>query len=111
MNFKSVMNQTCPKCGEGKMFKSLIKMNEFCPKCGLSFFPEHGYYLGAMMVSYLITAGIFTPIAWYSYIETSSLLGTIFAIAIMLTILSPIIFRISRSIFLHFDFWTEPREK
>jgi hypothetical protein len=32
-------------------------MRPACVACGLDFHPEHGYYVGAMYVNYLMTAG------------------------------------------------------
>ena len=26
-----------------------------CPECGLSYFPEQGYYVGAMIINYIVT--------------------------------------------------------
>ena len=42
----------CPRCGEGRIYESGMKMNERCPVCNLLFERERGYFLGAMYVSY-----------------------------------------------------------
>jgi hypothetical protein len=31
-------------------------MDAQCPKCGLGYYPEPGFYYGAMFISYIITA-------------------------------------------------------
>lgn len=53
----------CPHCHRGDMFlnknpyafNDMTKMPAHCPVCGISFFPETGFYWGAMYISYVIT--------------------------------------------------------
>ncbi len=59
----SIFNMKCPRCHEGDMFLtgswSFIKpfdMHERCPNCNLNYYPEPGYYYGAMFISYIWTA-------------------------------------------------------
>jgi uncharacterized protein (DUF983 family) len=60
----SIFYLKCPRCHEGEMFEtgswSLVKpfdMHERCPVCDLNYFPEPGYYYGAMFISYIWTGG------------------------------------------------------
>src|SRR3954447_20105107 len=57
--FQSIVQQRCPRCRVGKIFRNSIfkiyrwpKMYEHCPECGLKFEREGGYFLGAMYISY-----------------------------------------------------------
>jgi uncharacterized protein (DUF983 family) len=57
----SIFNLKCPRCHEGETFKTgsysfvkPIEMHERCPKCDLNYFPEPGYYYGAMFISYIV---------------------------------------------------------
>lgn len=104
MNLKSILSNTCPKCNEGKVFTHVIKMNEVCPKCGLSFYPEQGFYVGAMIVSYIITTLIGTPILWYFFKKTESLGATLLFAFIILSLLALPVFKYSRLIYLHLDY-------
>lgn len=52
----------CPNCGEGQVFSSLFKMRDQCDVCGLSFYPESGYYAGAMYLDYMLSAAVFLAI-------------------------------------------------
>jgi uncharacterized protein (DUF983 family) len=59
----SIVHLKCPRCQEGETFEtgswSFVKpfdMLERCPKCDLNYFPEPGYYYGAMFISYIWTA-------------------------------------------------------
>lgn len=76
-----------------------MEMNHHCPKCGLNFKPETGFYFGATYVSYAIGVAIAVTIAvamspWIPFFENFE----IYAAAIIgtITLVSPIIFRLSR---------------
>lgn len=46
----------CPRCHEGRLFRSLLSMNQECPHCGLRLEPEPGFYLGSIYANYAMTA-------------------------------------------------------
>ena len=59
----TMFNHKCPKCREGDLFdtgsfsfQKPFEMPERCSKCGQSYFPEPGFYYGAMFMSYIITS-------------------------------------------------------
>jgi len=64
----SVINNKCPRCHEGNMFKygalstKFSIMNRTCAVCGLDFNPEPAYYFGAMYFSYAVQVGIFVAV-------------------------------------------------
>jgi uncharacterized protein (DUF983 family) len=85
-----------------------------CPVCGLSYFPEQGYYVGAMIINYVITTAIVVaiflvslPFPDFTHLSTNSkiLLWMSFAIAISLLLM-----RHSYSFWLGLDFWVKPRQ-
>jgi uncharacterized protein (DUF983 family) len=102
----------CPKCGEGRVFSSFFRMRDECPVCGLSFYPESGYYVGAMYPDYILSAGIFLAvyvpllfmrdITHFSYL-TKNLLWIAFATVICLGLARP-----SYSLWLAVDYWITP---
>ena len=49
----------CPNCGQGRIFRSLFRMRERCDTCGLSYYPESGYYTGAMYLDYALSVLVF----------------------------------------------------
>ena len=58
----SVFYLKCPRCHEGETFETgswsfakSFDMLQRCPKCDLNYFPEPGYYFGAMFISYIWT--------------------------------------------------------
>ncbi|MFM8733685.1 MAG: SMP-30/gluconolactonase/LRE family protein [Pirellulales bacterium] len=42
----------CPRCGEGRLFRGLVRMNDSCSACGASFRREQGFYLGSIYINY-----------------------------------------------------------
>lgn len=84
-----------------------------CPECGLSYFPEQGYYLGAMIINYVVTTacvlGLFLLSLFFPDFTGLStnikiLLWMVFAIALSLSLM-----RHSYSLWLGLDFWVKPR--
>lgn len=46
----------CPRCGSRGLFESWFRIRERCPRCGLRLEREEGGFLGAMVLSYIVTA-------------------------------------------------------
>jgi uncharacterized protein (DUF983 family) len=45
----------CPVCGQGRIFRSWLRMNGQCERCGTPFLPEPGDFGGAMVL-FLVSA-------------------------------------------------------
>jgi len=104
----------CPHCGRGQLFRGAFRMMPRCPECGLSYFPEQGYYVGAMIINYVATTAcvvaIFLASLWIPDFTTLStnqkiLLWMGFAIA-----LSLLLMRHAYSFWLGLDYWVKPRQ-
>jgi uncharacterized protein (DUF983 family) len=85
-----------------------------CPECGLSYFPEQGYYVGAMIINYIITTACVVTIFLLSLLvrdfttlSTNSKILLWMAFAIVLSLL---LVRHSYSFWLGLDFWVKPRQ-
>ncbi|REG88406.1 DUF983 domain-containing protein [Algoriphagus antarcticus] len=79
-------------------------MNKECSHCGQYFEPEPGFYLGAMFVSYGFNTAVFIAI-WVAVSllkpdYSLTLLLTLIGVAIL--VLTPFIYRISRSMWIAF---------
>lgn len=103
----------CPYCGKGRLFRGVFRMLPRCPECGLSYFPEQGYYLGAMIINYVATTGVVITFFLISLLfrdftslttNEKILLWMGFAIGLSLTIM-----RHSYAFWLGIDFWIKPR--
>ncbi len=53
------MRRRCPRCGAGGLFPSLLTIHDPCPRCGLVFEREEGYWLGAMIMAFVIIESVF----------------------------------------------------
>ncbi len=105
----AILHMKCPRCHEGDLFEtgsfSFSKpfyMPEKCPKCGQDYYPEPGFYYGAMFISYIITG-------WFALILVGVLIlvfGLYWLTAFWIMVFSMAIlfvwfFRIARSIWIN----------
>lgn len=61
IKLRAILRGLCPACLEGKITQGFLGLREKCFVCGFSFQPEPGFYLGAMMVSFFVTAAVTIP--------------------------------------------------
>ena len=98
----------CPRCLEGKVWRSFLTMYERCPVCGLVFEREPGYFTGAMVVSYALAVPTFGLIVitllWLGVDTLVALVGG----GLFYLFLAPFILRYSRVIWLQFDWLVDP---
>ena len=104
----------CPNCGRGGLFRGVFRMMSRCPECGLSYFPEQGYYLGAMIINYAATTAVVVTIFLlsllfpdFTMLSTNSKITIWIAFAICLSLL---FVRHAYSFWLGIDFWIKPRQ-
>lgn len=106
----SILRQRCPRCGEGRVFRGSTSMNSTCPVCGLAFEREPGYFLGALYVSYTIAIVILGLMLWVGCLLLPDWdMGNVVLLAgVCYLPLVPLVFRLSRVIWIHFDRWAWP---
>jgi len=51
------LRRTCPNCGIGRVYDGFTQQ-EVCDHCRYRFNREHGYFLGALIVTYALIGGI-----------------------------------------------------
>lgn len=100
----SVIRLKCAKCRKGAMFIPVVKlsdwftMRDYCPVCNTHLYIEPGFYWGAMYVSYAISSGLVFALFLLAYLGFGwSLTGSFVFLTIVVMLLSPYIFRLSRS--------------
>lgn len=101
---QGVLRLRCPRCREGKVFKGWFKMYDVCEACGLKYEREPGYFLGSMYISYGM--GGVLMIAWVVGLDLSTNLPFSWILGsavVLLWLLTPLIFRYSRMIFMVVD--------
>ncbi|MDA8571506.1 DUF983 domain-containing protein [Schleiferiaceae bacterium] len=114
--FYSIARGKCPRCMDGDIYpvnnpyrlKNLTDLNTHCTHCKQNFEPEPNFYYGAMYVSYAYTVALFVAVyVFLGILLDWNMWSTIAALAIVLVVLAPVIFRISRttwlSLFVKFD--------
>jgi uncharacterized protein (DUF983 family) len=52
----------CARCGSSGLFESRFRIRSRCPRCGLRLEREEGGFLGAMVVSYGVTAAVWVAL-------------------------------------------------
>ncbi len=80
-------------------------MHPLCPVCGLNFRPEPGFYFGGAIISYPIMVIYNLLVAVAFYLIVGDIFNHVFTVLLTMTIatviISPVIFRYSRIIFLY----------
>lgn len=112
----SIFSLKCPRCHEGETFEtgswSFVRpfdMLNRCPKCNLNYFPEPGYYYGAMFISYIWTAWFcLLFIALFHWILGWSLTVSFGLLIGFLGINFAYIFRISRLMWININVKYDP---
>jgi len=106
---KSIIACKCPKCREGNLFinkqafkyQNFLDVHDNCLKCNQDFQIEAGFYLGAMFVTYGLTIALTVAIfVAFIVLNIYSLVPFLITTGITLTLTTPIILRISRSIWI-----------
>ncbi|SOE21522.1 Protein of unknown function [Spirosomataceae bacterium TFI 002] len=101
----------CARCGKGEMFTSknpykwgeMMTMHTHCPNCGMLYEREGGFFYGAMYISYALNIALFVTATVGYYLFFDEIVDWRWYISgyVALTVLlSPVLFRLSRSIWL-----------
>jgi len=100
----SLARLRCPRCHEGRVFRSLLDMHETCQTCGYLFEREPGFFVGAMYVSYALAVPLFGALSGLVWLFTRWPLDRVMTVACLVFLpLVPVIFRYSRVLWIHFD--------
>jgi len=112
----SIMNLKCPKCHEGRLFETgsfsfqkPFDMYENCPNCGFNYWPEPGYYYGAMFLSYIISGWFCIGFILFFHWVLDWSTAASFALLIgFLSIIFVWFFRFSRSLWIGLNYNYDP---
>lgn len=107
--FSSIFGMHCPRCRRGDLFETNafsfskpFEQYEHCPECGQNYFPEPGFYWGAMFISY-IGSGFFCLgfVMILHWVLDWSLTASFFALIAVFAVFFVWWFRFSRSLYFH----------
>ena len=103
----AIWQKRCPRCLQGPIYQSGMKMNVRCPVCDLPLEREPGYFTGAMYASYLLALPLVFAIFLILWAFSSKTLLAVEAMVLITALiylpLVPIVFRYSRVLWLYFD--------
>ncbi|WP_306549823.1 DUF983 domain-containing protein [Daejeonella sp.] len=114
---EAIVKAKCPRCRRGNIFAgslyglNLQNTNENCSHCGMRFEVEPGFFYGAMYVSYTFVVVEMLNVGLITYLITGNDKSPwLYITTILLTILAltPINYRYSRVLLLH---WLTPKIK
>ena len=106
-----ILTLRCPRCDRGPLFDGLISMPERCPACGMIYEREHGYFVGAMAISYglavavvgLLFFGVLAVTQW-------SLEWVLLVASVAFLPLAPFCLRYARALWIHLDRRADPHD-
>jgi uncharacterized protein (DUF983 family) len=99
-----MLQQRCPVCFQGAMFRGRFAMNPTCPVCGHRFEREPGFFQGAMYVSYgigIVYLGILGLAANAFIVPRFGLVPAVGLVVAVHLACIPAVFRYSRVIWAH----------
>ncbi|MCX6181801.1 MAG: DUF983 domain-containing protein [Bacteroidetes bacterium] len=107
----SILKMKCPRCHDGDIFfnanpyvlSQFGKMHDRCPVCDLKYDMEPGFFLGAMYVSYGLGIAVAFPSGFIfsQLFPDLKLYQVIGLVLIEIILLMPILYYLSRSIWLN----------
>lgn len=109
----SVLTGYCPVCQQESMYTNsnpykiseVFQMHDRCSLCGTKYKIEPSFFFGAMYVSYAVGIAFALPAFLVAYyVLELTLLISFFVIVATLTILLPLIIRLSRNIWINLFF-------
>ena len=112
----SIFSLKCPTCHRGDLFptptfsfREPFAQYTHCPACGQTYFPEPGFYYGAMFLSY-IGSGFFClgVVMFLHWVLGWSMIASFAVLIAVLGVLFIWWFRVSRSAFLNLVYGFKP---
>lgn len=108
-----ILSMQCPSCRTHRIFKTgnpfdlknVGVMHDYCPACGSSNRVEPGFYFGAAYVSYILMVGLLMVLVGTYYLIFGEIFDhfwrLMFSAIVFSVVITPVIFRYSRVIFLY----------
>jgi uncharacterized protein (DUF983 family) len=98
----------CPACGRGRLFRRYFVRAERCSKCGHEYERENGYWVGGAEVHMFFSYGLSVLICVPILIVFGSSTAIQCALIAGHVILSLLLFRYARAVFLAIDYRLDP---
>jgi uncharacterized protein (DUF983 family) len=104
----------CPRCHEGDLFERWPnKVLPRCSRCGLRYFREEGYFVGGMVITYILSMAVLAGVSLVVFfllpdkglLSENGKMAVWFIAAVGLTL---VFLRRSYSLWISVDYWIEP---
>ncbi|HZD10719.1 MAG TPA: DUF983 domain-containing protein [Candidatus Binatia bacterium] len=100
----------CPHCLQGPIFYGFWQMHSRCQVCGIEYEREQGFFMNAIFFGYILGFVAILPLNVILYIYEAPPVWFLIGTLGFLTLLSPLIFRYSRALWMHLDEMMDPRD-
>ena len=105
---QGIVQSRCPGCRQGPVFETFMTMHKSCSVCGTVYEREHGFFLMAIFVGYMINAVILAPAALWGYFTDHLTIALAIIIVAILLLIIPT-FHYARMVWLYMDQRLDPR--
>jgi uncharacterized protein (DUF983 family) len=99
----ALLLRLCPNCMEGAIYRQPFSMNPRCPRCDYDFYPEPGFYLGAMMVPYFFSALVTVPAAILLKVSNVEMMDLVRWLAILYLSTVALLLFYAKTLWLHLE--------
>src|SRR5687768_14480425 len=107
----AILMRRCPHCRHGHVYRHLFSMYRRCPECDYDFYPESGFYLGAMMVPFFFGAMATVPTAITLKLLKYELIDLITILAIFYAFVVALLLFYAKAVWLHLEYRVSKRLK
>lgn len=107
----AIVRTRCPHCLQGPIFDGIWRMHTHCPVCGVKYERETGYFMNSVFIGYVMAFLALVPMLLLLYFNGASAFWFTVNTTIALAIVSPLIFRYARVIWMHVDELMDPRKE
>ncbi len=95
----------CPACGQQRLFRGPFRMLRRCTRCDHDFYPETGYYVGAVYVNVAFTEGLLLAVFVVSFLVNPVVSDRVFLVLAIGALILPLLFlHHSKSLWLALDY-------
>src|SRR3954471_21962507 len=106
--FRGALSNLCPNCGKAPVFRG-FSMAKDCPVCHFKYEREHGYYMGAMVLSYVFSSFSVIPTFIIGVMLLNANVFAVIAVAsLQIILLVPFLLKYSRLIWIYLDHRQDP---
>ena len=106
------LSNRCPQCTQTYIFDYFVRMRPSCSECGYVYERENGYFMGAVVLGYILGSFSTVPTFIIGIMVMHEELFKVLTLAcLQVIVLTPILFRYSRLFWIYLDYRADPLGK